>query len=476
MKAIVANVLFGGIFGCLGWTNSAVANPKIANAPSDISKTPIISTKLLSQQGFIAVPQLFSLVDHILTIDKFDSLNSRVNYDEVRGSSVFLRRGLSDQPIVFPNNNVDASLNLDRGFNLPSKKQPYAQQSEQIDLSLGFQTAFWSGVNKHKYWGVTTVEHWGESSNPQLNLPELDYTNSAPVLAAGSSTLTFSGGGNSNLTKKAVLDREVGSNQEFRGGVVYHHGIAKQITMGVGFVYEDNLASFTQLIYMSDILPIKTTFSLLAKGSQIDLHSHLNFKPAPNFELNYYNDVENHNFDVNWRVASGLTLIARGNSQHKSYSSGFKVVVQNNYLSLSAMAALDNNYKLQWKLNSQIGSFKFAYSNNRQISSSELNTNLINSENLGFQCSAFIKYQTSEVKKNQQEFIVWGGKIHSATIANSNQHHWTVDLGYGSGDHGKGLVVNGSVALKPDLFLKLNYQEIYTVSDETQIKLQLCSN
>ncbi|HEY9771366.1 MAG TPA: hypothetical protein V6C71_23220 [Coleofasciculaceae cyanobacterium] len=468
MKAIVANVLFGGIFGCLGWANSAVANPKIANAPSDISKTPIIATKLLSQQGFIAVPQLFSLVDHILTIDKFDSLNSRVNYD---------------QPIIFPNNNndnnINASLNLDRGFDLPSKKQPYAQQSEQIDLSLGFQSAFWPGVNKRKFWGVTTVEHWGESSNPQLNLPELDYTNSAPVLAAGSSTLTFSGGGNSNLTKKAVLDREVSSNQEsqeFRGGVVYHRGIAKQVTMGVGFVYENNLASFTQLTYMSDILPIKTTVSLLAKGSQIDLHSHLNFKPAPNFELNYYNDAKNHNFDVNWRVASGLTLIARGNSQHKSYISGFKVVVQNNYLSLSAMAALDNNYNLQWKLNSQIGRFKFAYSNNRQISSSELNTNLINSKNLGFQCSAFIKYQTSKVKKNQHEFIVWGGKIHSATIANSNQHYWTVDFGYGSGDHGKGLVVNGSVALKSDLFLKLNYQEISAVSDETQIKLQLGSN
>ncbi len=373
MKAIVANVLFGGIFGCLGWANSAVANPKIANAPSDISKTPIISTKLLSQQGFIAVPRLFSLVDHILTID---------------------------QPIIFPNNNIDASLNLDRGFDLPSKKQPYAQQSEQIDLSLGFQSAFWSGVNKRKYWGVTTVEHWGESSNPQLNLPELDYTNSAPLLTAGSSTLTFSGGGNSNLTKKAVLDQEVSSNQEsqeFRGGVVYHHGIAKQITMGVGFVYEDNLASFTQLTYMSDILPIKTTVSLLVKGSQLDVHSHLNFKPAPNFELNYYNDAKNHNFDVNWRVASGLTLIAKGNSQHESYSSGFKVVVQNNYLSLSAMAALDNNYQLQWKLNSQIGRFKFSYSNNQQTSSSELNTNLINSENLAFQCSAFIKYQTRKL-------------------------------------------------------------------------------
>ncbi len=464
MKAIVASVLFGGILTCLGWTNSAVANPKIPHDKSNISKTPIISAKVLSQQGFIAVPQLFGLVDRILTIDKSHNLNSRANYD---------------QPILFPNNNINASLNLDRSFSLPSPKLPSTNQSQQVGLALGFQSTFWSGVNKRKYWGVTAVEYWGEKSN-QPNLHQLDYTtNSAPILAAGSSTLTFSGGVNDNLAKTAVLDQKVGFGQEveeFRGGVVYHHGIAKQITMGVGFIYEDKLAGFTQLNYNSDLLPIQTTFSLLAKGSKIDLHSYLNFKPAPNFELNYYNNQKNHSFNVNWGVAPGLSLVAQGNSKYDSYSTGFKVAIHNDYLSLSATAALDHNYNLQWKLNSQIGRFKFIYHNNRQISSSELNTNLIDSEDLGFQCSAFVKYQTSEVKKNQQEFIVWGSKIHSAAITSSNRHLWAVELGYGSGDYGQGLVVKGSVALKPDLFLKLNYQEISAVSDDTQIKLQLGSN
>ncbi|MGF1589065.1 MAG: hypothetical protein ACFCU7_07450 [Pleurocapsa sp.] len=462
MKAIVASVLFGGILGCLGWTNSAVASPKIPHVKSNISQTPI-PAKILSQQGLMAVPQPFNLVDRILTIDKSYNLNSRANYD---------------QPIIFPNNNINASLNLDRSFNLPSPKLPLTHQSQQVGLALGFQSTFWSGINKRKYWGVTTVEHWGATSN-QLNLHKLDYTNSAPILAAGSSTLTFSGGVNDNLAKQAVLDREVGLSQkgeEFRGGVVYHHGIAKQITMGVGFIYEDKLAGFTQLTYISDLLPIKTTFSLLAKGSEIDLHSYLNFKPAANFELNYYNDQKNHSFNVNWGIAPGLSLIAQGNSKYNSYSTGLKVAIHNDYLALSATAALDLNYSWQWKLNSQIGRFKFVYSGNQQISSSELNTNLINSEVLGFQCAVFVKYQTSEVKKNQQEFIIWGGKIHSAAKTSSNRHLWAVELGYGSGDYGKGLVVKGSVALKPDLFLKLNYQEISAFSDDTQIKLQLGSN
>ena len=84
----------------------------------------------------------------------------------------------------------------------PGGKTPYIHKSEQIDLVLGFQDTFWSSTNKRKYWGVTTVEHWGKTNNRGSKLLELDYTNSAPILDVGSSSLTFSGGGNENPIEK----------------------------------------------------------------------------------------------------------------------------------------------------------------------------------------------------------------------------------------------------------------------------------
>ena len=278
--------------------------------------------------------------------------------------------------------------------------------------------------------------------------------------------------------KKTILDR-VNSQEitEFRGGVTYHHGVANQITMGVGFIYENNLAGFTQLTYNSDILPVKTTFTLLAKESEVNLHSHVLFQPTQNFIFNYYHDKEKHKFDLNWGIAPELTLLGRGNSKSKSYSAGIKLAIRNDFLSFSAIAKLDNDRNLQWNFNSQIGGFKFVYSNNRYKSSLELDADFFASESLGFSCSAFVRYQSKLIKaqKESEEFLVWGGKVNSIGKTSQNKHLWSFDLGYASGIHGQGLIANGSVALQPNLFLNLDYQTISAGSNDTKVKLQLSS-
>lgn len=444
MKAIVANALFGGIFGCLNWANSALAIPPTKQIPRSPfnDRTPVISANL---PNLAIEPDLFGSFNHI-TLERQGKLKAA-------GSLV--------------------------GDLLPSDKVPYIHQTEQNVLILGFQNAFWSNSNGGKYWGITTVERWGNSDR-QLKLSKLNYTNSAPILDTGSSSLTFSGGGKRNLTPKAKLARDRYSSsefEEFRGGITYHHGIGSQITMGVGFIYENKVAGFTQLVYDSDILPIKTTISLLAKDSTVNLHSHVRFQPADNFALNYYHDAEKQKFDLNWQVAPAFTLVGKGNSKSESYSAGIKVAMRNDFLSLTATAQLDNERNLQWELNSQIGSLQLVYKNTQRERSSELNAKLFESSQLGLQCTTFIEYQ-SKLKKarESEEFIVWGGKLQSTRIVANNKPLWSLDLGRGLGVNGRGLVIDGAVALRSNLFLKLKYQTISAVSDDTKVKLQLSSD
>ena len=362
---------------------------------------------------------------------------------------------------------------------LSSAKQPYVHQSPSANVVLGFQNAFWGSEKPKKYWGVTTIEHWGSNNQQQLNLPQLNYINSPPILATGSSTLTFSGGGNHNLATNDALERNFNSTQEFedfRGGITYHRGVTKHLTMGVGFVYEDIFAGFTQLTYKSNILPITTTISLVANESDTDLHSHIRFQPDKSFVFNYYHDGSEQKFDADLAIYPGLNLIARGNSKQNAYSTGIKVAIASNYFSLTATAVLDREQNLQWQLNSQIGRFKFTHSSNKNTTDTELSNELVNSPNFGFQCSAFVKYQTRLVKQEQQDFMVWGGKFNSQAKIGQNQHQWSFDLGYGNSYHGQGWIANSSVAIKPDLSLKLKYQEVSAVSDETQVKLELSSN
>jgi hypothetical protein len=487
MKAIVANVLFGGIFGCLSCANSTLATPV---KPGSAPKKQIVSARLATKSNASVIPQLFDVIDHALTIEGLQSFNSSSNtgfHQQLKHTASSSSNLPLQTNYFFPqiSPKTDCVLNfcdnrpkqtIDR---LPSSPgQPYIHQSYQGDLVLGFQKTFWPSKNQHQYWGITTIEHWGKNEQ-QTNPSSLNYINSPPALALGSASLTFSGGGNHNLAKPVTLDQGFNAVQEFedfRGGITYHHGITQQLTMGFGFVYENALVGFTQLTYDSDVLPIKATISLLAQESGIDFHTHIRFQPTPNFVANYYSDAEKQKFDVNWGVYPGLTLVARGNSKAKSYSAGVKVAIHNNYFSLSATAALDHEQNLQWQLNSQIGGLQFAYSGNQNKSYLELSSQLLDSDNFGIQCSAFVKYQNVSGKKKQQEFIVWGAKIHSQTKISPNQHQWNFELGYGASSEGNGWIANAAIGLQPDLFLKLGYQEISAVSDETKIKLQLSSN
>ncbi|WP_019507947.1 hypothetical protein [Pleurocapsa sp. PCC 7319] len=459
MKAIVANVLFGSIFGCLILNYPAHANPLVGeHSGLEIPTSPILSVTAFSNDKLNLVPQVLNFVDRIVTVNKSDNLNFAVAQDKqvIFRDSFSANGNFSDNP----------SISLEKGS--------YSHQDQQGKLMLGFQQTFWPSKNNQKYWGLTTIEQWGEHSNQKqkLNLRKLNYTNLAPTLPSGSSALTVSGGGNKNLAKKADSSREF---EKFRGGVTFHSGVANNVTMGVGFVYEDLLVGFTQLTYDSDRIPVRTTVSLLAKESGLDVYSHVRFKPAENFVFNYYHDEEKQKFDFNWGMISGFTLTAKGNSQNESLSTGVKIAIHNDFFALTAQAAMDNQQNLHWKLDSRIGSLQFIHKTQEQKHNSELNINLLDSKPLGIKCSAYVKYETRQVKQNQEEFTVWGGRLNSQEKVGKNKHRWSLDLGYGYGAQGQGAIASSSVALEPNMILKLTYQEISRVSDDTKIKLQLSS-
>ncbi|MEM8832843.1 MAG: hypothetical protein AAGE96_26445 [Cyanobacteria bacterium P01_G01_bin.19] len=457
MKAIVAKVLFGGILGCLSWADFACANP--ISVPSEnfqFSESPVVSANLVSSNKLPIVPQIIHLVDRIFTVKKANTPKFTID---------------QEAQIVFRDR---FSLNLDEHQGVALSSKTYTHQEERADFVLGFQKPFWNGGDGRKYWGVTTVEHWGNnySKKPKINLAKLNYTKLSSTLPSGHSTLTVSGGGNENLAKQNSNSREF---KKFRGGVSYHHGVVDDVTMGVGFVYEDFLVGFTQLTYNSDRFPLKTTISLLANESGVDFLSHVRLKPAENLVLNYYHDREKDKFDASWQILSGLTLTADANTKTADFNAGIKVAVKNEYMSISAKAALDRDNNLQWKLKSNIGGFKLVHSSNKKKHTSAIDLSLRESNASGFQCSAFVKYE-SEANKDKEAFTVWGGKLQSGEKITPTQHLWSFNLGYGSSSYGNGLIASGAVALKPNLFLKLSYQEISATSDDTKIKLQISSN
>jgi hypothetical protein len=454
MKTILPKLLFGSIFCCLSFNYPAWAESIYSPKPQS-TQSIFLSAKVLSNPNYLILPLGLNLNNH--------TLNYSVSIDN-RG---YINRIISIDNWSANNNSLISNLIISDFKPLSLEKAPLTHQKQQGNLILGFQNTFWPSENNGQYWGLTAVKTWGtEGKINNLAQPN----NPLPSLPKGSSAVTVSGGGKKNLVEKTEV---LGEFADFRGGVAFQQGVSQDVTLGVGFVYENLLSGFSQLSYKPSNLPVKTSVSLMTGEDGVELHSHLNFKPSDNFVFNFYTDRQAQKFDLKWGIASGLTLTANGNSQDDSLSAGIKIAVKSDYFALSAIAKLNQNNEWQWNITSQFEDLKLAYASNATKSMSELSYDVLTLQDSGLVCSLFVNYENREVKNNEEYLATGGWRVASGEKFGTHQHRWQLNFGYGVGSQGTGVVASAATAISPDLFLKLSLQEVSVVSNELNFKLEL---
>ena len=262
---------------------------------------------------------------------------------------------------------------------------------------------------------------------------------------------------------------------DLQGGVAFHQSVAEDVTIGVGFVFEDSLSGFSQFTYQPVDLPLQTTVSFLHDGDKLGFYSHLKLQPSDKIVLNVYGDHVDQKFDFNWGLISGLTLTADGNSATDLLRAGAKVAVKHSAFSFLAKAQLDSNNDLQWQFNSKLGRLKLDYASDKLKTKTAVTFDVSDFDESEFQLSLFFKNQARYRRTIDDSLTVWGWNVSSTTKLTNNRNLWAIDLGYGIGSAGDGAIANVSAALNPALSLKLSYEEISLFGNGTNIKLQLSS-
>jgi hypothetical protein len=473
MKAIVTNLILGSVAYVLSHATPAEAD--VYSQPEATIKTPAnLSAKALENPRIFLLPPTFTFEAEL-----FDYSISLENKEYIKN--------------LLQQENSAANQNI---FNLNSKsptnslkKNPYIDESDREDVIFGKHNTFWHSKEPDKYWGLTTVKTWGDDrrykhlrstqvSRPHKSedssLQKLDYIYTGPVLAPDTAALTVSGGSKENLvqTQNALL----GDKTNFQGGVAFHQSLAEEVTVGLGFVYEDFLLGFSQLTYQPENFPVRTTVSLLQGKEGFKVSSHLKLQPSEQIVLNLYSEERNQKFDFNWSLLSGLTLTADGSSKTESLRAGARITYKSELFSFLAKAQLDNNNELQWEVKSNLGDLKLNYKTNTVKTNTEIKYDFDTFANSGFQCSLFFNNQTHQRNQKEDSLAVWGWNLHSTDEIANNRYHWEINLGYGLGSEGAGAIASMGVALESSLSLKLSYEEVSLSSDTTQIKLQLSSN
>ena len=457
MKAIVVNLLAGSF--CLAMTSPAWANLVSQKQEPDISLS--LSAKTLSYDNPLLLPIMTNFedqrFDYVIPLEEKEDLKQITRQDNRLFNQKFapFHRDILGRELLY------------------LRKKPYLYRHDQQDIILGLHKNFWSRGNNQKYYGLTTIERWGNSSTQNLSLKKLNYLDSAPLLPQGTSALTLSGGGRKNLIQQRDL---VGEFTDFRGGVTFHQGLAEDLTVGLGFVYEDLLFSgFSQFTYQPHNFPLQTTVSLINSKQGLSLDSHLQFKPAKSFVIDFYGNKDQQKFALNWKITSGLKLFATGNRQQENLRTGGEFSFKNNAWSLFAKTEVNNSNEIQWQVTSQIGRLRLNYENIAVKTNSQIDYVLGNFNNQDWQSSLFAKNQTSGTSNSLKNLAIWGWRFQSNTKIDSKNHPWQFDLGYGMGSQGKGAMISAATLVKPKLYLKLSYESVSLTSDEPRIQLKLTS-
>jgi hypothetical protein len=458
MKAIVTNLILGSV--AYVFSNVTPVCADVSPQPEATAKTPAnLSAKALENPGIFVLPSTFTF-----EAEQFDYSISLENKEYIKN--------LLQQENSAPNQSI---FNLNNRSQTNSfKKNPYIEASDRENLIFGKHNTFWHSQEQEKYWGLTTVKTWGDRKSEDLSLQQLDYINTAPVLAPDTAALTVSGGSKENLLQ--IQNTLLGEKANFQGGVAFHQSLAEEVTVGLGFVYEDFLLGFSQLTYQPENFPMRTTVSLLQGKEGFKVSSHLKLQPSKEIVLNLYSEDRDQKFDFNWSLLSGLTLTADGSSKAESLRAGARIAYKSELFSFLAKAQLDNNNQLQWEVKSNLGDFKLKYKTNAFKTNTEIKYDFDTVKNSGFQCSLFFNNQIHQRNQKDDSLAVWGWHLHSTDVTAKNRYHWEINLGYGLGSEGAGAIANMGVAIDSSLSLKLSYEEVSLSSDTTQIKLQLSSN
>lgn len=459
MKAIVADLLLGSLICCF-ITNAAAQANSPRTEPKSPEKPVFLSSKVL-QNDLLPITSL-DFNNNTRNLDLFFSIENKDYLNNVIDSGNWL----------FNEHSLTLNSHILKQHNLALGKKPFSHQNKDTNLILGEHPTFWPSQTG-KYWGLTTVEQWGNQETNQPVKLKLDQNNPYLLLPEGTSTLTVSGGSNKNLVQK---DNLLGEFKDFRGGVALHRGVSDDVTLGVGFVYDDFLLGFSEISFQPEDIPIKTTLSLMSRDQGLEFHSHVRFQPADNFVLNFHSKDSEQKFDLNWGVVSGLTFTAKGNSDKESLNAGLKFAFKSKHFSFAASAELNNQDRMQWYIDSKLGDFQLKHTNKPLKTNSELSYAFLSYQDIGFHCSIFFNYETRQIKGSEEYLNVWGWRLNSGKKLNNNKYRWTFDLGYGSGSQGTGMIASVSTSIKPDVLLKLSYHEISVTSDEPKLKLEIGSN
>lgn len=301
-------------------------------------------------------------------------------------------------------------------------------------------------------------------------------------LSQGTSALIVSGGWKRHLNNNDFW----GDFTQFSGGIKQRWGLTKDLTVGLGGIYDSSFQGLTELFYQPQRSPFKANISGLM-GDKIKINTNLSWEKSllkvtvssviaddiklntnviwdgnPNFYATLSNDLKSTRYTLDFQILKHIKFNSNGDlDKDKNFGLG--------YSSTSALVNINTNAQLNWSLNQTLGNLSLNHSGNQSSTSSQLSYVFNPSQSLIF------KYETLNSSQNANLLSAYWHYT-SPMQTKYGENLWQGELGYRIGSLGTGLYGTLGTTILPGILLQARYEEVSLNSDQSSLSIQLVSS
>lgn len=303
----------------------------------------------------------------------------------------------------------------------------------------------------------------------QPEIRDAAYSTVPGQLPAGASALIVSSGLQRDFLGNQSL---LGNFSDFRGGIAGRWGLSENLTVGLGGVYDESPKASAELFYRPRNLPLQVAVSALT-GSEWDINADIRYDPSTNLSAAFTSDRFSHRFNLNWQVFPSFSLFTLTDSGDAT-SGGVQINLSGKDIFTFARVSFDSKQRLRWNLQQRLGKLELTQRGNEVGTLSELTYKLSTNSWLDSGNAMLLSYQTSNQSRSDN-LLNLGWRYRSENRAIDGNFLWEVQLGYGIGSQGSGIIAALGTTVLPGLLLRGRYQGVSLTNEQATFSLDLVS-
>ncbi|HLO87400.1 MAG TPA: carboxypeptidase-like regulatory domain-containing protein [Nostocaceae cyanobacterium] len=303
----------------------------------------------------------------------------------------------------------------------------------------------------------------------QPEIREATFSTVAGQLPAGASAWIVSGGVRRDFAVNSLL----GNFSDFRGGIAGRWGLSESLTLGLGGIYDQSLQGLAELFYRPSNFPLQIAASALL-GNEGNVNADIRYDPTPNLSAAFTSDRFSQRFNGNWRISRNLSLFTQTDSRDAT-SGGLLINFSGKDAYTFARISYDSKERWRWNLLQRLGKLELTQRGNEIGTFSELIYRLSKNSIFDSGHAVLLNYETTNQNRSDNLFNI-GWRYRSPARSIDGNFVWEIQLSYGVGSQGNGLIASVGTTILPGLQLRGRYQGVSLTSEQSSFSIDLVSS